>query len=177
MSDQTKIIRRAGKGDAHALFGLAVRTFVDTWGASYRPDDFGEFLAEKMTFERHRRLLEDERYAVWFAEHGGVPVGYSAAGPCGLPVPDLAPGCGEIMHVYVTREAQGDGYGRRLTQAALAWLNERHRTIYLGVWSENYRAQALYASLGFRKAHEYAFIVGKQADDEWIMERCRVSPD
>jgi RimJ/RimL family protein N-acetyltransferase len=40
---------------------------------------------------------------------------------------------------------------------------------YLGVFSENHRAQRFYARNGFAKVGEYQFPVGAQMDDEDIL--------
>lgn len=164
-------IRRAGPEDAAAAYGLAMRTWVDTWAHTYRPRDLGVYLAEKMSPQSVYEWLTDPQGAVWFAERGGTPFGYVTAGPCTLPVPDRPARAGELARLYVVREAHGGGGGKRLLDTALAWLDARFAPIYLSVWSENYGAQRLYERAGFRKAHEYKYMVGDQADDEWIMRR------
>ena len=164
-------MRRAGPDDADALYGLALRTWVDTWAHTYHPRDLGSYLSTKMSPQSVRGWLTDTESATWFAESRGVPIGYVSAGPCTLPVPDRSPRAGELVRLYVVREAHGGGAGRRLLETALAWLDARYAPVYLSVWSENYGAQRLYERAGFRKAHEYKYVVGAQADDEWIMER------
>jgi ribosomal protein S18 acetylase RimI-like enzyme len=54
---------------------------------------------------------------------------------------------------------------------ALSWLEERFDHLYVGVYSENFRAQELYRRYGFEKVGEYHFMVGDHADLEWIMRR------
>lgn len=166
-------IRRATLDDAAALYGLAMRTWVDTWAHTYHPRDLGAYLAEKMSVQSVRGWLADRESAAWFAERSGAPIGYVTAGPCTLPVPDRPAGAGELARLYVVREAHGGGAGRRLLETALDWLDARFAPVYLSVWSENFGAQRLYERAGFRKAHEYKYMVGEQADDEWIMERRR----
>ncbi|MBY0422786.1 MAG: GNAT family N-acetyltransferase [Parvularculaceae bacterium] len=164
-------IRHARADEAETLSGLGVRTFVDTFGHLYKPSDLSIFLRTKHSVEKYQSFLDDPLHAVWIAERGGLAVGYAVAGPCDLPVPDLSPRAGELVRVYLVKEAQGGGLGRRLVEETLAWLGARHQPLYISVWSENARAYALYASLGFRKVHEYFFMVGEQADAEWILRR------
>ena len=45
------------------------------------------------------------------------------------------------------------------------------RTLWIGVWSENYGAQRLYARHGFEIVGEYSFMVGDHADRELITRR------
>lgn len=68
---------------------------------------------------------------------------------------------------------QGKGLGRKLMAIALDYLNSRYRKEpqWLGVWSENLRAQALHRSYGFEKVGEYEFEVGNTRDREFIFRR------
>lgn len=59
------------------------------------------------------------------------------------------PGCGEIIALYVLREAQGLGISRRLMDAALADLEE-FPTVLLWVLQGNHRAIGFYEHSGFR---------------------------
>ena len=70
------------------------------------------------------------------------------------------------------RAAQGLGLGRRLLATALAWLGATYPgSLWLGVWSRNERAQAVYAAAGFRKVGDYHFMVGNHRDEEYIFRR------
>jgi ribosomal protein S18 acetylase RimI-like enzyme len=94
------------------------------------------------------------------------------AGRCGLPVPDLEPGAGEIKRLYVTPAGQNEGLGSRLMNTMLDWLASTGRDpLYVGVWSQNYGAQRFYQRYGFEKVGEYEFPVGNQLDIEFILKR------
>ena len=97
------------------------------------------------------------------------PIGYVTACPAHLPHPDVAPGDGEIQRLYILRGYQGGGRGTLLLRTALEWLErEGPRTLWIGVWSENYGAQRFYARHGFEIVGEYSFMVGDHADREFI---------
>lgn len=165
-------IRRAGPGDAQALSTLAARTFTETFGHLYPPQDLAGFLAEHYAVERQRAILSHPDYAVWLLEAGGEAVGHAAAGPCGLPHADAAPGDGELKRLYLVRGWQNGGHGGRLMQAALDWLlRDGPRPLWVGVWSENLGAQRFYARHGFARVGEYLFPVGATRDLEFIMRR------
>ena len=81
-------------------------------------------------------------------------IGYVTACPAHLPHPDVAP---------------GGGRGTLLLRTALEWLErDGPRTLWIGVWSENYGAQRFYARHGFEIVGEYSFMVGDHADREFI---------
>jgi diamine N-acetyltransferase len=165
-------IRRAGVADAEALVAIGRATFVETFAHLYPPDDLAAFLAEAHSLERARADLADPAKAVWMVESDGAAVGYALAGPCHLPHPDVTPDCGELERIYMARTHQGGGAGSRLLTETLAWLEkDGPRRLWIGVWSENYGAQRLYARHGFERVGTYEFVVGQTRDHEFILRR------
>ncbi|MGZ3404232.1 MAG: N-acetyltransferase family protein, partial [Phenylobacterium sp.] len=119
-----------------------------------------------------RADLADPAKASWLAEADGAAVGYASVGPCALPHSEVTPACGELKRIYLTAAWQGTGLAARLYSEAVAWLErEGPRTIWLGVWSENLKAQRFYARQGFAKVGEYGFQVGGTVDREFILRR------
>lgn len=165
-------LRRATVDDADTLSALATRTFTETFGHLYPVADLRAFLDENYPAARQRTILAHPDYAVWLLESDGEAIGHAAAGPCGLPHPDVAPGDGELKRLYLVQGHQGGGNGTRLMQAAMDWLLCRGpRTLWVGVWSENLGAQRFYARHGFGKVGEYLFPVGATRDLEFILRR------
>jgi len=166
-------LRPGVPADAAPLAELGAITFTETFGHLYSPADLTAFLAEKRTPDFYAELLRDPGIFITVAEEGqGALVGYVLAGPCKLPVPDLASTAGEVRELYLLTSHQGHGLGTRLLEGALDWLDHTgHSPLYVGVWSENHGAQRLYGRYGFRKVGEYEFPVGKQMDREFILER------
>jgi len=170
MSEPT--IRRAGPADADTLAALGARTFVETFAHLYDPDDLRLFLAEAYDVARTRADLADPAKASWLVEADGQAIGYASVGPCGLPHPDVTPACGELKRIYFLKDRQGGGLGKALFAEALDWLQSGGpRTIWIGVWSENFGAQRFYERQGFEKVGEYGFAVGKTVDREFILRR------
>lgn len=92
--------------------------------------------------------------------------------PAHLPHPDVAPGDGEVQRLYILQGYQGGGRGTALLRTALDWLErDGPRTLWIGVWSENYGAQRFYARHGFEIVGDYSFMVGDHADHELITRR------
>lgn len=165
-------IRRAGVGDAQTLSELATATFVETFGHLYPDEDLQAFLADSYAVDKQAAILGHPDYAVWFLEHEGRPVGHCAAGPCGLPHDEVRPGDGEVKRLYVLHGHQNGGWGARMFEAAVAWLErDRPRTLWVGVWSENLGAQRFYGRYGFSRVGTYEFPVGRVRDLEFILRR------
>lgn len=165
-------IRRATPDDADTLSTLAARTFTETFGHLYPADDLAVFLRDAYAPQKQRIILAHPDYAVWLLEDGATAVGHAAAGPCGLPHPEVAAGDGELKRLYLLRSHQGGGHGGRLMDAAMAWLlRDGPRTLWVGVWSENHGAQRFYGRHGFAHVGEYLFPVGQARDLEYILRR------
>src|SRR3546814_1305847 len=140
---QLPAIRRAAPADAGTVSALATRTFVETFGHLYPAEDLQAFLANAYAVEKQRVILSHPGYAVWLLEQEGTAIGHAAAGPCGLPHPDVAPGDGEPKCLYLLREHQNGGWGGKLFATALDWLQrEGPRPRRTGGWSENPGAQS-----------------------------------
>lgn len=166
------LIRRAGIADAEALVAIGVATFVETFAHLYPQSDLERYLAQAYDLERTRAELADPAKASWLVHAGEELVGYATVGPCALPHPDVTSACGEVKRIYVTQAMQGSGLAARLLGECLAWLDRSGpRAVWLGVWSENHRAQRFYARHGFEKAGEYDFHVGETVDREYILRR------
>jgi ribosomal protein S18 acetylase RimI-like enzyme len=165
-------IRRAGPGDEAALAGIGLSTFIDTFAHLYSPENLAAFLGDNHSVQYYQELLSDPDCAAWIAETAdGETVGYCTVAPCTLPAPDMPDRSGELCRIYLDARAQGLGLGKALMDIALSWLEERFDHLYVGVYSENFRAQELYRRYGFEKVGEYHFMVGDHADLEWIMRR------
>ncbi|MBB5987057.1 GNAT family N-acetyltransferase [Sphingobium lignivorans] len=173
----TPRIRPATRHDVPALAALKLRcfreTFLEDFAVPYPPADLGVFERTAYGEPTIAAEISASDHATWVCEAGdGALVGYAHAGPCKLPHPDVTDRSGELYQLYLRRDAQGMGLGRRLVTTALDWLDEHFPgPLWLGVWSGNARAIAVYQSLGFRKAGEYQFMVGNHRDDEYILRR------
>ncbi len=174
-------IRRATPDDAPALSHISARTFTETFGHLYPDEDLQAFLEENYSLAATTRLLADDGFATWLLEQEGgegrQPVGYAVAGRCGLPHADVQPGDGELKRLYVLPALQNGGWGTRMFQAALDWLErDGPRTVWISVWSENIGAQRFYQRHGFGKVGEYEFPVGRVRDREFMLRRVAVAP-
>lgn len=165
-------IRCANESDIEALSSLKLATFRETFlegfGIPYPPEDLAHFEREKYSHSRVAAEIADQAHRTWVVEEGDRLIAYAHVGPCGLPHAEVRDGDKELYQLYIRRDAQGAGLGKTLLDHALAWLRPFDRPIWLGVWSGNLRAVALYRRKGFVKVGEYQFPVGTWRDDEHI---------
>ena len=167
-------IREAVPADSAALAALKLatfrQTFLEDFAVPYPPADLAIFETETYGLARVEAELADAAHRTWVVEAApGQLVAYAHIGPCKLPHPEVRPGEWELYQLYLERAAQGSGFGKRLLGQVLSWLAIRGGPVWLGVWSGNARALALYQRLGFAVVGEYQFRVGSWLDDEFIM--------
>lgn len=175
------VLRAALPEDAETLAALGwatfAATFVEGFAIPYAAEDLPGFREREYAPAVYARFLSDPASRVWIAERGGEAVAYAYAGAADLPHADRRAGDGELKRLYVRSDTQGLGLGRRLLEAALGWLDpDRARTVWIGVWSGNLKAQRLYEAYGFTKVGEYGFPVGRVVDREFILRRLPASP-
>jgi len=174
---ETTTLRPATPADAPALSALKLvcfrETFLEDFGVPYPPGDLARFEAQSYGEAQVMAEIVDPSHASWVCEGpDGALLAYAHCGPCKLPHPKVTERSGELYQIYVRRDAQGLGLGRTLLATALDWLQAHYPgPIWLGVWSGNARAQAVYAAQGFRKVGDYHFMVGDHRDDEFIYRR------
>lgn len=173
----TPIIRPARRDEAVQFAQLKRETFRENFvdggfAIPYPPDDLAVFETASYGVDKIVAELSDPGKMSWVAEAGRRLLGYAHVGPTKLPHPEARSGDAELYQIYVRNEAQGLKLGGKLLTLALDHLAEtRPGPIWLGVWSGNLRAQAIYAAQGFVKVGEYDFPVGSWTDREFIFRR------
>ncbi|HEY6917000.1 MAG TPA: GNAT family N-acetyltransferase [Allosphingosinicella sp.] len=160
--------RDAAPDDAPLLSALSTRTFTETFGHLYKPEDLAAFLAN-YAVERWAGELADPDLTIRLAFAGEEPAGYAKIGPVSLPVEPPGPSA-ELRQLYVLKPWQGEGVARALMDWALAQAEGRGaQHLYLSVFIDNHRARRFYERHGFVEVGPYAFKVGNHVDEDIIM--------
>jgi diamine N-acetyltransferase len=165
-------IRRAKANDAGLLAELGARTFSETFAADNTAEDMAAYLASSFSLAQQTNELADPAATFLIAEVGGVAAGYAKlhAGKSVEEIEGTKPV--ELVRLYVSREWLGRGVGEALMSACVAEAREAgHKTIWLGVWQRNPRAQALYRKWNFSVVGEHVFQLGSDLQTDILMER------
>jgi GNAT superfamily N-acetyltransferase len=165
-------IRRANIDDAGLLAELGARTFVETFAEHNSTEDMAAYLASSFSEGQQAAELADPDSTIYIAEANGVATGYAMLHS------GLAPACVtddkpiELVRLYVSREQLGHGVGAGLMQACINEADHQgYRTMWLGVWENNHRAQAFYRKWNFRDVGTHIFQLGQDAQTDILMER------
>lgn len=160
--------RRAAPEDAAALAALGRRSFTETFGHLYKPEDLAAFLANHSK-EGWAGVLSDPSFAVRVAEVDGAAVAYAKLGPPSLPFEPRGPSI-ELRQFYVLVPWHGSGIAAGLMQWAIGEAKARGADdLYLSVFIDNHRARRFYARYGFEYVGDYEFMVGTHADLDHVL--------
>ncbi|MDQ2921269.1 MAG: GNAT family N-acetyltransferase [Acidobacteriota bacterium] len=166
------ILRRAKVDDAGLLAELGAHTFSETFGADNNPTDMAAYLALSFSEAQQAAELADPHSTFHIAETNGVAVGYAMlrSGSWLDGVTDDKPI--ELVRLYVSREHLGRGVGAALMRVCMNEASHHgHRTLWLGVWEHNHRAQAFYRRWNFHEVGTHIFQLGDDAQTDILMER------
>lgn len=165
-------IRRATSADAELLADLGGRTFSDTFALDNTPEDMAAYLSSSFSPALQAEGLADPRVMFLIAEIEGVAGGYAKMESSSPPSYIAKPNPIELSRLYVSKELIGTGVGAALMEACIRKAKEAgFRTIWLGVWEKNERAQKFYQKWGFQAVGEQVFRLGGDEQRDLVMER------
>ena len=163
-------IREAKQEEAELIARISRTTFQETFGPVNTAEDMQLFLDEQFTLQQ---LMEEcgkpghRHYLAWYEDQ---PAGYMFIKYRSHPslLTDKAM---EISRIYCLSAFQGKGIGKALLLEAMkAARVKNYSTIWLGVWKENKKAITFYQSFGFRTFGTTDFLLGKDLQQDWLME-------
>lgn len=171
-SNPSLIIRRAQVDDAGLLAELGARTFSETFAADNSPADMAAYLALAFSEAQQTAEIADPHSAFHIAETNGVASGYAMLRSGSVPETVTNDKPVELVRLYVAREHLGRGVGAALIRVCINEASQRgHRTLWLGVWEHNHRAQAFYRKWNFHRVGTHIFQLGDDAQTDILMER------
>ncbi|MEZ5957854.1 MAG: N-acetyltransferase [Hyphomonadaceae bacterium] len=159
--------RDANAADAEALGAFAERTFTETFGHLYPPEDLSAYVEAKYRSDVVAAELADPDVRYVLATRDGAIVGYSKLGVIDMNID--ATDALELHRLYVDTSVKGAGVAQALMDDGLVWARGKGaKAMYLSVWENNARAQAFYRRYGFEHVGEHKFMVGRVADRDFI---------
>jgi diamine N-acetyltransferase len=165
-------IIQAGASEAAAIADLSRTCFCDTYAVHNTPENMDLFLSGPFSRELLIREVEEGDGIFPLIILNNRPIAYARmrrAPPPGIPGESDAI---EIVRFYAHRSVIGQGIGRRLMEHCVGLARGRSAgTIWLGVWEKNLPAIGFYEKMGFRKWSEHGFMLGRDAQTDWLMKR------
>jgi diamine N-acetyltransferase len=166
------LFRQATERDAASLVELARRTYDATFAALNAPENMAAYLSSAFSLPQFTAELSDPRATFYVAETDGRLIAYAkllAGNPPDCVIGDTPI---ELVRLYVDAPWHGAGVAATLMEICLAAARVAgFRTMYLGVWENNRRAQAFYRKWHFVRVGEHIFKMGDDPQVDWWMMR------
>lgn len=164
------IIRRGLESDAAALAALARDTFVDTFAATNDVSDMALHLERTYGVAQQTAELTSPDIVTLLLEPDGTAVAYAQVRTGHVPDCVTGPDPIELWRFYVNRGWQGRGVAQALMESVKTEASARGaKTMWLGVWDRNPRAQAFYRKCGFIDVGEHVFLFGTDPQTDRVM--------
>lgn len=180
-------LRVATPEDAAALGALASRTFSETFGHLYPPEQLSAFIAETYNIDTMRSDIAcTDKYTVLLfpKQTSDGDDDQQQLTPCGYGMlhdksvrpgedPALTELSLEVKRVYVDSAFHGSGVAYLLMEHLMGVVRAKpqpRRHVWLGVWEHNLKAQKFYAKYGFQEVGEHVFLVGETQDRDLLYE-------
>lgn len=165
-------VRTCSHKDIDVLVALSIKTFRDTFDEFNTPQNMIRYINDTFT----RKIIEHEMKqpgTVFFlALDDRRPAGYAKIRISHSPEGLASTSALEIERLYAHRQYFGKRVGHLLMQTCLAHARKKSvQTLWLGVWESNSRAIAFYQKNGFEKFGEHTFMLGEDAQTDWLMKK------
>jgi GNAT superfamily N-acetyltransferase len=172
INEAAVVFRHAVSDDAETLLEFAARTYYETFSPLNTPENMQEYMANAFTLPQFKAELGDPQSAFILAEIDGCLSGYAKLLADGVPECVIGEAPIELVRFYIDQSWQGSGLASALMEACLAEAKRGgFKTIYLGVWEKNLRAQAFYHKWNFVRVGEHTFQMGDDPQVDWWMIR------
>ena len=163
-------LRRAIESDARALAELGRRTFEETFAPDNTPEDMHDYVSKTYGEAHQLKEIRDPTRRIEIAWLGDSAIGYLH-----LRIGEIDPSVKterpiELLRIYVDSNWHGKGVAGKLMQRSLEIAScEGFKSIWLGVWEHNLRAQKFYRKFGFEIVGNHIFRLGKSEQNDAIM--------
>ncbi len=142
------------KNDFEIVRNILLTTWLDTYSNIVPPEDLRAYLDLTCNDEKLKEIFSDKFTKGILAEADGKPVGWLRTNI------DRVENKFFINQIYILKEFQGKGIGKKLIQIAEAEaIKNNFGKIWLGVMSQNLPSVNWYKSIGFVFESEEPFLM------------------
>ena len=166
------IVKKCRPEDLSELRQLAIQTFIDTYSVHNTPEVTSEYLENAFSEKQMQKEIDDPESEFYVLLLEDQYAGYIKLNEGNAQTESREDDSLEIERIYVDRKHQGRGFGKLLLEQAVAVARDKKKDrIWLGVWEHNPNAIGFYEKQGFTKTGTHLFMIGGEAQIDWVMEK------
>ena len=165
-------VRTCNAKDIDTLVSLGIKTFRDTFDEFNTPENMIVYINKTFTRKIIEQEMKEPGTVFFLAFDGRKAAGYAkikaSQAPEGLPYTCAL----EIERLYAHKSYLGKRVGYMLMQTCLSFAKKKvSPAVWLGVWENNARAISFYERNGFVRFGQHTFMVGNDAQTDWLMKK------
>lgn len=165
-------VRTCTLKDIDVLVALSIKTFRDTFDEFNSPENMIRYINTTFTKKIIDHEMKEPGTVFFLAVDDHRAAGYAKVRTSHPPEGVGSVSTLEIERLYVHREYVGKRVGHLLMQTCLTYARKREvDSVWLGVWEHNERAIAFYQKNGFEKFGQHTFMLGEDAQTDWLMKK------
>jgi diamine N-acetyltransferase len=173
-------IKKVTEKELPALVELARSTFIAAFEQDNDPVDFAVYINDFFTLDVFKKELNTEGSVFYLAYDEKSLIGYFKLNHGKIPhdainaIPEFdvqkSSKLTELERFYLIPETHGKGFAMQMMQQAEVLTAKKKSTyLWLGVWEHNLKACKFYEKAGFTKFAEHLFMIGTDAQTDWLM--------
>ncbi len=164
-------VRTCHAKDLDTLVSLAIKTFRDTFDEFNSPENMLRYINKAFSRKAVDKEMHEPGTVFFLAFDGRKAVGYAKIS-ASTPPAGVNPAALQLDRLYVHHHYLGKRVGYMLMQTCLGHARKKGcPTMWLGVWENNDRAIAFYERLGFSRFGQAVFMLGDDAQTDWLMKK------
>lgn len=165
-------IRQAAQADVNLISVLGAVTFYEAYCEQDSSDNLANYITETFAPEKMLREIEDPNTTFFIIFKDEKAVGYAKL-RTGEPHESVKnkPAI-ELQRIYILERVFGAGIGEILLKHSIETARKKgFKTIWLGVWEENRRAQKFYAKHGFNQVGKLQYPYGNVVGTNLVLQK------
>jgi ribosomal protein S18 acetylase RimI-like enzyme len=164
-------IHRATIANIDELQKISRDTFFETFAYSTSEENMLHYLENNFSKEQLSKEIEQEHSAFYFAMLENAIIGYLKINYSGAQTELNDQKSLEVERIYIDKKYYGKGVGQLLLDFALQIAKQQQMDYaWLGVWEENHRAIQFYLKNGFITFDKHVFMLGDEAQTDYMMK-------
>lgn len=158
--------------EIHTLQTIGRQTFYETFHEQNTEENMREYLETAFEEAKLENELKNPNSYFYFAKVNGEAAGYLKLNVLNAQTEEKGEYALEVERIYILESFQGHGIGKLFMEKAVELACELNKqSLWLGVWEKNEKAIGFYEKMGFMKAGEHVFLMGDDAQTDYIMEK------
>ncbi len=150
---------------------ISRQTFIETFSSQNTEENLQKYLNEQMSREKLMDELNNKNSEFYFMNADQKLAGYLKLNFGAAQTELRDDQAMEIERIYVLKEFQGLGLGKKLLEKAIATgLERKSSCIWLGVWEKNHKAIGFYKKNGFIAFDQHSFVLGHEVQNDLMMK-------